>query len=67
LVRQAERRKHWAMESRSELKDIESIAGDVLSENKGKVGDVFQQINSIEMAAEKRKGQPITLRASSLG
>jgi hypothetical protein len=29
------------MESRSELKNIESIVGDVLSENKGKVSDCF--------------------------
>ena len=55
------------MESKSELKDIELMVGCALSENRGKVSDVFQQIISIEMAAENIRGQPITLRASSKG
>jgi hypothetical protein len=40
----------------SELRDIESIVGDVHSKNKVKIGDVFKQIKSIEMAIEKIKG-----------
>ena len=36
-------RNHWEMESRSKLKDIESIVGCALSENRDKVGDVLQQ------------------------
>jgi hypothetical protein len=46
------------MESRYELKDIELMTGCVLSENRGKVSDVFQQIISIEMATKNRKDNP---------
>jgi hypothetical protein len=67
LVRQAREGNHWAMESNPELKNIESIVGGVLSEGKGKVSIVLQQMNNIWMAAEKRKGQPITLRAPNKG
>ena len=55
------------MESKPKLKNIESIVGVVLSEGKGKVSIVLQQMNSIWMAAEKRKGQPIKLRKTKKG
>jgi hypothetical protein len=67
LVGQTREGNHWEMGSKPELKNIESIVGGVLSERKGKVSIVLQQMINIWMAAEKRKGQPITLRAPNKG
>jgi hypothetical protein len=45
---------HWEMGSKFELKNIESIVGDVLLENKGKV-KVFQQIINFGMTTENER------------
>jgi hypothetical protein len=43
------------------------MIGCALSENRGKVSGVFQQIISIEMEEKNRRGHPITLRESRKG
>ena len=67
LVGQTREGNHWAIGSKPKIKNIESIVGGVLSEKKGKVSIVLQQMINIWMAVEKRKGQRITLRAPNKG
>jgi hypothetical protein len=62
LVGQTREGNHWEMGSKFELKNIESIVGDVLSENKGKVSIVFQQIINFGMTTEKERTTHYTKR-----